>query len=1278
LTYDARDEAAWKALERLARRSGNYEKVVEVSLEHADQIESGEARARLLADIGDVLKSKLDDVAQARVAYTRAFCEDPSPAYAAGVEALTGGDRAGWEEVLGTVAETAAEDLPIEKKNELLSQLGEWYLEHVSRADLAYSCYEAILHSEPEHEHALLQAARLLDQRLGNPTAAAPLYERLIARNPAQLVAHEALVRIYEGSDPRAYSRALARWSEASSGPQRLELSLRRAEMAEKLGDKEAARALYQAVLAEQPQNKEALRGLDRVYSGSQRPVELRAILTQQLATSETPNQKVELLTRLATLLAGEFFDSEGAADALEQVLAIDPRHVPALRELCRLYEKLARWDLAKHSYERLVATLPPGPERVSAMLDCARLLEERSQEPEAAVVQYETVLAVDPNNVPALTAVARLYERGGAIDHAIEALDTLGKLESSTESRARALSHAGLLLESSGKLTEAIERHWRALDLMPGSPELGARLKAACLANGDVDFVIDLLEADVQRTTDSALKVKLGVELGTLLLRHKDDTARAQTAAESALAARADDPAAHALLGHVERRRREPRRAAVHYAAAVKRLDSLPRADATSLLSAYAETLFDLGDKPAALEQLDELLRRFADDLEAMLIASDLLFRHGDKERVIACCRDMIERFKGVLQGPAESAVLYRLGESLRLTGRLDEATAWLEYAARGDPQATAPLVALRAVFTAQKRWLEVARTLTRQLERVAPEQRADLFVEIGDLAATVTKKTATAAESYAAALRLRPKDAKILLKLLQLYTAERDYAKVLSAILELAAATPVAQDRARHLLVAARVALDELNDKQQALALVDQALGLAPASDEVAREALVLKRQAGDTRGARRLLEQRIEAAASHADRELALKLATELADEYLADLQGPEAIAVNEAVLRLSGEDPAREEVLADLYESDPARYLEPAVMLIERAVARDPRRPEPYRRLLRLYRAVRNADGVFCICQALVAIGAADAREQRYYEELTSRGEVPQDVQLSAEDWNELVVHPSVDRDLTPILARLEPVLRRERGASLERLGYKETQRLADDPSPMVQAVLRSAALIGAKPPLIFADGKLSRGVRMPASRKPCLALSDPARRPDAPLRQAAFVAGRHVSYLKPGFYSRVLVPRVPALKAWVLGAIRLLTPRLSLPPEMEALTLEAQRVLEANLEGDARDALVEPIAALAQRDAPLDVGAWADGVDLTADRVGLVTSGDLPTALAVIRATSDASSGGALPEREAALIAYSVSPRYLTLRARYGLDVDVEAVQKRPSLAPTAS
>ena len=69
--------------------------------------------------------------------------------------------------------------------------------------------------------------------------------------------------------------------------------------------------------------------------------------------------------------------------------------------------------------------------------------------------------------------------------------------------------------------------------------------------------------------------------------------------------------------------------------------------------------------------------------------------------------------------------------------------------------------------------------------------------------------------------------------------------------------------------------------------------------------------------------------------------------------------------------------------------------------------------------------------------------------------------------------------------------------------------------------------------------------------------------------------------------------------------------------------------------------------------------------------MTSDRIGLIASGDLPTALSVVRAARDSSTGVSVAERVRELLAYSISNEYLTLRKRLRWDVD----GRRPAPTP---
>jgi hypothetical protein len=100
-----------------------------------------------------------------------------------------------------------------------------------------------------------------------------------------------------------------------------------------------------------------------------------------------------------------------------------------------------------------------------------------------------------------------------------------------------------------------------------------------------------------------------------------------------------------------------------------------------------------------------------------------------------------------------------------------------------------------------------------------------------------------------------------------------------------------------------------------------------------------------------------------------------------------------------------------------------------------------------------------------------------------------------------------------------------------------------------------------------------------------------------------------------------------------------------------------------QALDAGIQGQARDQLTRVVAKLIQSGTALDLKRWVAGVDLTADRAGFLLAHDLETAVAVIRASDDASSALPTEDRVQELVLFSVSEPYFRLRERLGISVD---------------
>src|SRR5690606_21359743 len=110
-------------------------------------------------------------------------------------------------------------------------------------------------------------------------------------------------------------------------------------------------------------------------------------------------------------------------------------------------------------------------------------------------------------------------------------------------------------------------------------------------------------------------------------------------------------------------------------------------------------------------------------------------------------------------------------------------------------------------------------------------------------------------------------------------------------------------------------------------------------------------------------------------------------------------------------------------------------------------------------------------------------------------------------------------------------------------------------------------------------------------------------------------------------------------------------------------DLEGPVSEAVSTLQASLGPQSKDELARAVSKLLQSAASLDLKKWVNAVDLTADRIGLLLAHDLESAVEVIRGGDEASPGVAQRRLKEAVL-FSISPHYLRLRERLGINLAI--------------
>jgi arylsulfatase A-like enzyme/cytochrome c-type biogenesis protein CcmH/NrfG len=162
--------------------------------------------------------------------------------------------------------------------------------------------------------------------------------------------------------------------------------------------------------------------------------------------------------------------------------------------------------------------------------------------------------------------------------------------------------------------------------------------------------------------------------------------------------------------------------------------------------------------DPPAAIRDLQSVL---AEDPGLLMARRSLAVAYtaaGQHERAIAELR----RLEKQASLSAEDAIV--LGDNLRFAGRLDEATAVLERAARDNPRFAQPWISLAEVHIKRRQLAEATAAYERVLQ-IAPDQ-VEALRGLGDVA-LLQENAALAERRYARLLEVSPQDAGALTKL-------------------------------------------------------------------------------------------------------------------------------------------------------------------------------------------------------------------------------------------------------------------------------------------------------------------------------------------------------------------------------------------------------------------------------------------------------------------------------------------------------------------------------
>ncbi len=551
-------------LEPLYENEGEFGRLADLLVAKLSITDDHFERAQIYRYLAELAEGKLSDPVRALDAVGGWLAEDPQSG-----EALTELDRLAeicnrWGEVaarLSGIVESADSD---DVRRPLLLKLGEVQLDNLNDAAGAEQTFRAVLDSDPDAGPALVALDRIYRQRgdvpalaeivwrrgelamdaghrrgcyvevanlreqLGDVEGAITAWKEVLDLDEGDREAHTALAAIYERE--RMWAELVdilgvaARF--AGGGGEELALRVRIAEIytdtpgfsEDRLED---AMDAWQSVLDVDPESVRALDALHQVHVRREDWLAVQEILVRRLDMADSNAERIAVLLELADLARDKRESVDEAIGYLYQILDVDNAHFETYARLEKTLAKGERWHDLVELFDRLgevYGALGNTEEEISCFAKAADVWEGPLENPDAAGEILEKILKRDPNYVPALTRLAKIYESAGEWERCGEILSRAVALGPTGRVAADLYYRLGEVERQQSGDMEATLRHWaQALQFDANHPQAVAGFEAEARERQDWGVVADMVSRREAVTSDPAEKLELTLELADL-----------------------------------------------------------------------------------------------------------------------------------------------------------------------------------------------------------------------------------------------------------------------------------------------------------------------------------------------------------------------------------------------------------------------------------------------------------------------------------------------------------------------------------------------------------------------------------------------------------------------------------------------------------------------------------------------------------------------------------------------------------------------------------------
>ena len=536
--------------------------------------------------IAEIEDTRLNNVENAVAAFNKVLAQDPSDADA--LAALDGlyARTERWTDLLSVFRRRLELTTdPVAREN-LLASMATVYDEKLNDADSAVRTYREILEADPASGRALealdklfarlsrwsdladnlqirldaatdpneqtdlmLRLAQLREVQMGEIEAAVEIYHQVLQRDATSLAALSSLERLIQQPthavmvaeilepvyrESGAYDKLVGvneiQVRFATDPARRVELLHTIAELHESALDNPAlAFQTLARALAEDPSHEPTVAALERLARALGTFADLARVYESLIAGAATPELKLVLLQRAATVHEEHLQDVQGAIAHYSTMMEIAPRHIDAVSSLERLYQLAEQWESLAAVYLKKAELLESPDESKAYLFRATEIYETVLERPQDAVGVFRKILQVDSEDMNAIDALVRLFVNEGRWDELLATYEKKIDLIGDPDEKKKLHMEVGSVYEGELKdSVRAIDAYNKVLELDPDDLVAIQRLDHLYLSQQNWRELLTILEREADLAGDPNEVCAYRYRIAELQEKHLNDTAKA------------------------------------------------------------------------------------------------------------------------------------------------------------------------------------------------------------------------------------------------------------------------------------------------------------------------------------------------------------------------------------------------------------------------------------------------------------------------------------------------------------------------------------------------------------------------------------------------------------------------------------------------------------------------------------------------------------------------------------------------------------------------------